>query len=248
LLDLLIRPKPRLRMVDRDAASALTISGASETPLRLVDVSSPITHSRTATRKLGRKSSAIGGRACVLHPEASTRSQFDSVLRSLGLAAIDFEDEAELAVSIRQERPEIVLWGMPGCTVDKLESIRAVARGGTLPIVVVAALGDEVTLDEVQNAGACDLIFLPLPCHRLAPALSLALLRHEVLEILLDEHDEDENRRAARSLVWRACAVWSKRRGLSPAEALDFVIRRSRTRGQNLTRTAMEVVAEGLFP
>lgn len=203
--------------------------------------------SRAAARETGRKSAAIGGRAFVLHPEPETRAQFETVLRGLGLAAVDFEDSSVLVQEIDRDRPEIVLWGMPGCSAQDLERIRDAAAGRTLPIVVVAALGDDITLDQVQEAGACDLLFLPLPCNRLAPALSVALLRHEVLEMLQAEHDEIENRRAARNLVWRAAAVWGKRRGATAVEALRHVIFRSRGRGHNLTRTAMEVVAEGLF-
>jgi AmiR/NasT family two-component response regulator len=248
LLDMLTRPTPRLLLSEAEAASAFSIDRSTESPLRLVDVSSPIVNSKATTRRLGRKSAAIGGRAYVLHPEAETRSQFETVLRALGLSAVDFEDEAELLEALDRERPEVILWGMPGCTPRDLDQLHALTLERKFPVVVVASLGDEVTSDDVQDAGACDLLTLPLPCHRLAPALSIALLRHEILEALQEEHGDKENRRAARSLVWRAGKVWSKRRGLGEVEALRNIIFRSRARGQNLTRTAMEVVAEGLFP
>jgi AmiR/NasT family two-component response regulator len=246
LLELISR-----RMTGRTGASnSLHIDQTSDTgraPLRLVEFTKPVA-SREKTRRAARKSEAIGGRAFVLHPDASTRTQFDLVLGTLGFTSVDFDEEDSLARAIELDEPDIVLWGMGGDPVGHLSRIRELSRGRSLPIVVVATLGEEVTLDEVQDAGASDLIFLPLPCHRLAPALSLALLRHETLELLAEEHTDLDSRGAARGLVWRAAKVWSKRRGTDLVDALRHVLARSRNHGHTLTRTAMEVVAEGLFP
>jgi Response regulator with putative antiterminator output domain len=245
-----LRPPSKLASIRR-APAGFAFEEPSESPLRLVDITSPIVNSRTAPKKTGRKSAAIGGRAYVLHPEPATRAQFDSILRSLGLLAIEFDDEGRLAESISQESPEIILWGIPGCTAEGLDRISRVTRDAprkSLPIVVVASLGDEITPDEVYDAGACDILLLPLPCHRLAPALSVALLKNEILSVLMEEHGDGENYRAARNLIWRAAKVWGKRRGHGDADALRHVLTRSSSRGHTLTRTAMEMVAEGLFP
>src|SRR5258708_17860501 len=175
LLDLLSTPIPRLLVSTVDTSSVSSIDGSPGPPLRLLDASEPV-NMRDITRRLGRKSAVAGGRAYVIHPDRATRAQFDTVLRRLGLTAVNFDDEKYISVEIAQDQPQIILWGMPGCTSRDLARIDAVAQSRMLPIVIVASLGDEVTLDEVQNAGACDLIILPLPCHRLAPALSMALL------------------------------------------------------------------------
>jgi AmiR/NasT family two-component response regulator len=214
----------------------------------LVDVSSKPAHSRAATKKSGRKSAAMEGRAFILHPEAATRSQFNSVLRSLGLAPVEFETAEQLFDRLLHDHPEIILWGMPGCTTERLEEFRKTLCGRMLPIVLVTSMGDGISEEQAYDAGACDLLVLPLPCHRVAPALSLALLRFEALETLHDEHESEENLRAARGLVWRAAKVWARRRGITENEALRHVLNRSYSKGHTLTRASMEVVAEGLFP
>ena len=99
-----LRPASKLGSVRR-APVGFTSEEPSDSPLRLVDTTSPIVNSRTAPKKSGRKSAAIGGRAYVLHPEPATRTQFESVLRSLGLFAIEFDDEERLAHAVAQEHP-----------------------------------------------------------------------------------------------------------------------------------------------
>lgn len=247
MLELLTGPKPRLPFLLGTAASVSSFEPLAAGPLRLVDCASHSVNPRTAARRLGRKSVPIGGRAYVLHPDSQTRAQFEAALRGVGLVAFDFQSERDLAEAIYRDQPEIILWGMPGCSADDLRRIRNVCLGSVLPIVVVASLGDEITLEDVQNAGACDLMTLPLPCSRLAAVISLAMLRYDVLESLADEHEEDGNLRAARNLVWKAARVWGKRHGMDATETLRFVVSRSRARRQSLTRTAMEMVAEGLF-
>ena len=180
-------------------------------------------------------------RVLVVEPKDLVAARLTQLLERLGHLVLGrARNGREAIAAARALRPDLILIErlLPG--LDGIETARAIAAAGPVPIILLTSYEGAELVRQAADAGV--VAFLTAPDQpRLRTAIAAALERDAELRALCREGRDPMQARAARRLVDRAKRALIVRLGLSEAEAFRQIQERERRTHWTLPETARAV-------
>lgn len=182
-------------------------------------------------------------RIVIAEDEAIIRLDLKETLQEEGYDVVGDTGRGDIAVDlVLALKPDVAILDvkMPG--IDGIEAARRITAAGETAVVILTAFSQRELIDDAVAAGALAYLVKPYKRTELRPAVEIARRRHRELRAMTDHAATLEERLATRKLLDRAKGKLIDERGMSEAEAFDFLQREAMNQ-----RTSMRAVAEELL-
>jgi response regulator NasT len=156
------------------------------------------------------------------------------------LAVIDAA--VELAASVTQLDPDLVIIGADSPSRDTLEHIAVMSQAAPRPIVLFTDDPDRSRMQRAIRAGVSSYVVAGLARERLRPILDVALARFEADAELRAELDAARGELQARKRIEKAKGILMQARGLAEEEAYRELRKLAMDRGLKLAQIAERII------
>ncbi|MGC8668807.1 MAG: ANTAR domain-containing response regulator [Chthonomonadales bacterium] len=188
-------------------------------------------------------------RALICEDEGITVMQLRRALQRAGYEVVGEAADGEDAIRLAEDlQPDVIIMDLNMPRVSGVEATRRITERRPVPIVVLTAYSDELSVDAAMQAGACAYLVKPVSADQLMPAVRAALARFDAMEAVRKENEDLKDALETRKLVERAKGILMTRKNLAEAEAFRLLQKMSRDKCQTMKRTAVEIIeADRLF-
>ncbi len=152
-------------------------------------------------------------------------------------------NEENLAVAVREYKPDMVIIDMEAPGRDTLEQMREVSRDNPKPIVLFSNNRDSEYIRQAVRAGVSAYVVDGLSRDRILPIVEVAMARFSEFQVLRRELEDTRARLADRKLVEKAKGLLMKHRGLSEDEAYQSLRKTAMARNQRIVDVARMLLA-----
>lgn len=164
-------------------------------------------------------------------------------LSRLGCQVLAVLDAAvELARSVEQLDPDLVIIGADSPSRDTLENIAVMSQSAPRPIVLFTDDPDRSRMQRAIRAGVSSYVVAGLAPERLQPILDVALARFEADVALRAELDAARGELHARKRIEKAKGILMEARGLSEEAAYREMRKMAMDRGVKLAQIAERII------
>ena len=164
-------------------------------------------------------------------------------LTRLGCQVLAVLDAAvELAQSVEQLDPDLVIIGADSPSRDTLENIAVMSQSAPRPIVLFTDDPDRSRMQRAIRAGVSSYVVAGLARERLRPILDVALARFEADAALRAELDAARGELHARKRIEKAKGILMQARGLSEEAAYRELRKMAMDRGIKLAEVAQRII------
>ena len=164
-------------------------------------------------------------------------------LTRLGCQVLAVLDAAvELAQSVEQLDPDLVIIGADSPSRDTLENIAVMSQSAPRPIVLFTDDPDRSRMQRAIRAGVSSYVVAGLARERLRPILDVALARFEADAALRAELDAARGELDARKRIEKAKGILMQARGLSEEAAYRELRKMAMDRGIKLAEVAQRII------
>lgn len=182
-------------------------------------------------------------RALICEDEGIAVMHLRKALKHLGYQVVGEAAEGQKGVALARElKPDFILMdiNMPG--MSGIAATRIIMDERPLPIIMLTAYGDEKSVQEALDAGACYYLVKPIVSEQLLPAIKTACTRFDAMEIVRQENEGLKDQLETRKLVEQAKGLLMQRLNLPEADAFRRMQKTSRDRCQTMKQTAIEII------
>jgi response regulator NasT len=159
-----------------------------------------------------------------------------------GYARVVRADGAQMAATVEQVRPDLVIVDMALPDRDALEDIRAVSGGS--PVVMFAGTDDPAFAQEAIAAGVCSYNLSRVALEDVRPILSSAIALFQRYARVETELAAARALLEERRLLERAKAILMKNRQMTEPEAYRWLQKRAMNESRKLALVVADFVAE----
>jgi len=164
-------------------------------------------------------------------------------LARLGCEVLAVLDAAvELAASVAQLDPDLVIIGADSPSRDTLEHIAVMSQAEPRPIVLFTDDPDRDHMQRAIRAGVSSYVVAGLAPERLRPILDVALARFEADAELRAELDAARGELQARKRIEKAKGILMEARGLSEEDAYTELRKMAMNRGLKIAQIAERII------
>ena len=123
-----------------------------------------------------------GLRVLIAEDETIIRLDLRQMLEEFGMEVVgEARDGAEAIELARETRPEVCIFDVKMPHVDGIEAARRVYAERPVPIVMLTAFSDQVSVDRALAAGIFSYLSKPFGSRDVIPAVRAAVARHDDL-------------------------------------------------------------------
>ncbi len=164
-------------------------------------------------------------------------------LARLGCQVLAVIDAAvELARSVEQLDPDLVIIGADSPSRDTLENIAVMSQSAPRPIVLFTDDPDRDRMQRAIRAGVSSYVVAGLAPERLQPILDVALARFEADAALRAELETARGELQTRKRIEKAKGILMQARGLSEEAAYREMRKMAMDRGVKLAQIAEKII------
>lgn len=164
-------------------------------------------------------------------------------LSRLGCDVLAVLDAAvELAASVGQLDPDMVIIGADSPSRDTLEHIAVMSQAAPRPIVLFTDDPDRSRMQRAIRAGVSSYVVAGLAAERLQPILDVALARFEANAALRAELDAARGELQARKRIEKAKGILMQARDCSEDDAYREMRKMAMDRGMKLAQIADRII------
>lgn len=148
----------------------------------------------------------------------------------------------ELAATVEQLNPDLIIIGADSPQRDTLEHIAVMTQQAPRPIVLFTDDPDRDRMQRAIRAGVSSYVVAGLAAERLRPVLDVALARFEADAALRAELDATRHELAARKRIEKAKGILMESRGLTEEAAFREMRKLAMDRGVKLAEIAQRII------
>src|SRR5438874_11836823 len=183
-------------------------------------------------------------RILIAEDETIVRLGLRDLLERTGHEVVAEARDGEEAVALaRVHDPELAILDVRMPRLDGIEAAKRILDEQPIPIVMLAAYGQEELVNRAVEAGVFGYLVKPCREQDLVPAIATARARHEELAAVREQAESLADALAARKAIERAKGLLMAKEGLSEADAFARLRKASQTSGRPLRVIAEAVVA-----
>jgi AmiR/NasT family two-component response regulator len=182
-------------------------------------------------------------RALICEDEGITAMALRKALQRAGYEVASEVADGERCVElVRELEPDFILMDINIPGMNGIAATRKIMQRRPVPIIMLTAYGDEKSVEQALDAGACYYLVKPVGSEQLIPAIKTAIVRFEALESVRQENESLKEQLETRKLVERAKGILTERMNLTEADAFRRMQKTSRDRCQTMKQTALDII------
>jgi response regulator NasT len=184
-------------------------------------------------------------RVVVAEDEALIRLDLVEMLAEEGYLVVGQAGDGRTAVELAaRHRPDVVIMDVKMPVLDGISAAEQITAERLSAVVMLTAFSQRELVERAVEAGAMAYVVKPFAKADLAPAIEVALARHQQLAAVEAEAAGLADALETRKVVERAKSLLQARHGLSEAEAFRWIQKASMDRRLTMRQVAEAVVAE----
>ena len=171
---------------------------------------------------------------------------FEEMISDAGYGVADAVSDGETAVSRALElQPDLIIMdiNMPG--VDGLTAAERIKEKADIPIIIVTGYRSEKFIDRASDAYVSAYLQKPVDEYELKSAIKLALAQMDKFRAVSQERDEAERKLSERKVIERAKGFMMDTFGLSEAQAMKALQKKSANENKQLYEVAKDIIEAG---
>lgn len=171
---------------------------------------------------------------------------FEEMISDAGYGVADAVSDGETAVSRALElQPDLIIMdiNMPG--VDGLTAAERIKEKADIPIIIVTGYRSEKFIDRASDAYVSAYLQKPVDEYELKSAIKLALAQMDKFRAVSQERDEAERKLSERKVIERAKGFMMDTFGLSEAQAMKALQKKSANENKKLYEVAKDIIEAG---
>ena len=171
---------------------------------------------------------------------------FEEMISDAGYDVADAVSDGETAVSRALElQPDLIIMdiNMPG--VDGLTAAERIKEKADIPIIIVTGYRSEKFIDRASGAYVSAYLQKPVDEYELKSAIKLALAQMDKFRAVSQERDEAERKLSERKVIERAKGFMMDTFGLSEAQAMKALQKKSANENKKLYEVAKDIIEAG---
>ncbi|MBR0397811.1 MAG: response regulator [Eubacterium sp.] len=171
---------------------------------------------------------------------------FEEMISDAGYIVADAVSDGETAVSRALElQPDLIVMdiNMPG--VDGLTAAERIKEKADIPIIIVTGYRSEKFIDRASGAYVSAYLQKPVDEYELKSAIKLALAQMDKFRAVSQERDEAERKLSERKVIERAKGFMMDTFGLSEAQAMKALQKKSANENKKLYEVAKDIIEAG---
>ena len=168
------------------------------------------------------------------------------MISDAGYDVADAVSDGETAVSRALElQPDLIIMdiNMPG--VDGLTAAERIKEKADIPIIIVTGYRSEKFIDRASGAYVSAYLQKPVDEYELKSAIKLALAQMDKFRAVSQERDEAERKLSERKVIERAKGFMMDTFGLSEAQAMKALQKKSANENKKLYEVAKDIIEAG---
>jgi two-component system, response regulator / RNA-binding antiterminator len=150
---------------------------------------------------------------------------------------------ARLLKTVERQQPDVIILDVDSPSRDTLEQLAMLQRHAPKPVVMFTADGNDRLIRDALGAGVAAYVVDGLAPSRLAPILSVAMVRFEQQSHARQRLDELEQKLRDRKEIDRAKGLLMDKRGLSEADAYALLRQEAMKQGLKLADVARRILS-----
>ena len=150
---------------------------------------------------------------------------------------------SRLLKTVERQQPDVIILDIDSPSRDTLEQLAMLQRHAPKPVVMFTADGNDRLIRDALGAGVAAYVVDGLAPSRLAPILSVAMVRFEQQSHARQRLDELEQKLRDRKEIDRAKGLLMDKRGLSEAEAYALLRQEAMKQGLKLADVARRILS-----
>lgn len=171
---------------------------------------------------------------------------FEEMISDAGYDVADAVSDGETAVSRALElQPDLIIMdiNMPG--IDGLTAAERIKAKTDIPIIIVTGYRSEKFIDRASDAYVSAYLQKPVDEYELKSAIKLALAQMDKFRAVSQERDEAERKLSERKVIERAKGFMMDTFGLSEAQAMKALQKKSANENKKLYEVAKDIIEAG---
>lgn len=182
-------------------------------------------------------------RALIIEDEGLTVMQMRQALTAAGYDVLGEANDGSSGCDLARDlEPDFILMDVNLQGMNGIEAARRIMRERPTTIIMLTAYGDDKTVDEALEAGACYYLVKPIVGAQLIPAVKTAMARFDAMEVMRHENEDLKDQLEARKLLERAKGILMERMQLTEEEAFRRLKKTARDRCQTMKETARAII------
>jgi two-component system, response regulator / RNA-binding antiterminator len=150
---------------------------------------------------------------------------------------------SRLLKAVERQQPDVIILDIDSPSRDTLEQLAMLQRHAPKPVVMFTADGNDRLIRDALGAGVAAYVVDGLAPSRLAPILSVAMVRFEQQAHARQRVDELEQKLRDRKEIDRAKGLLMDKRGLSEADAYALLRQEAMKQGLKLADVARRILS-----
>ena len=150
---------------------------------------------------------------------------------------------SRLLKTVERQQPDVIILDIDSPSRDTLEQLAMLQRHAPKPVVMFTADGNDRLIRDALGAGVAAYVVDGLAPSRLAPILSVAMVRFEQQSHARQRLDELEQKLRDRKEIDRAKGLLMDKRSLSEADAYALLRQEAMKQGLRLADVARRILS-----
>ena len=150
---------------------------------------------------------------------------------------------SRLLKAVERQQPDVIILDIDSPSRDTLEQLAMLQRHAPKPVVMFTADGNDRLIRDALGAGVAAYVVDGLAPSRVAPILSVAMVRFEQQSHARQRLDELEQKLRDRKEIDRAKGLLMDKRGLSESEAYALLRQEAMKQGLRLADVARRILS-----
>ncbi len=151
-------------------------------------------------------------------------------------------DMREIARTIEETRPDVIVIDIENPNRDMLESIFALTRTVRRPIAMFVDRSDQYAIEAAVDAGVSAYVVDGLKQERVKPIVDMAISRFKAFSRMAQDLEEARSELADRKIVDRAKGILMRSKGLSEDEAYRLLRNTAMNQNRKISDIAQSLV------